>query len=89
MSYEEEVVFINQFEVPFRKCEINDCIWNADCNEVSAGGIIKGKINRPSFKGKVCNCSPENPIAVLEAAKVRCYPEKDKINVRRIRSKGR
>ena len=89
MSYEEETVFINQFGVPFRKCEIKECIWNADCNEVSAGGIMKGKIKRPSFKGRVCNCSSENPIAVLEAAKVRCYPEKDVINVGRIKSTGR
>ncbi|MCG3225889.1 MAG: hypothetical protein H7645_03145 [Candidatus Heimdallarchaeota archaeon] len=89
MSYEEETVFINQFGVPFRKCEIKECIWNADCNEVSAGGIMKGKIKRPSFKGKVCNCSPENSIAVLEAARVRCYPEKDEINLGRIKSTGR
>ncbi|NPD89690.1 MAG: hypothetical protein HGN29_13345 [Asgard group archaeon] len=89
MSYEEETVFINQFGVPFRKCEIMECTWNADCNEVSAGGIMSGEISSPSFEGRVCNCLPENPIAVLEAAKVRCYPEKGGINLSRIKSTGR
>jgi len=89
MSYEEETVFINQFGVPFRKCAIEECIWNADCNEVSAGGIMTGELRCHSFEGRVCNCSPENPIAVLEAAKVRCYPEKEGRKRERIRSTGR
>ena len=89
MSYEEETVFINQFGVPFRKCEMKECIWNADCNEISAGGMMTGEVRCPSFEGRVCNCSPENPIALLEAAKVRCYPEKERRKRERIRSTGR
>ena len=69
--------------------DVCECIWNADCNEISAGGIMTGKVRCPSFEGRVCNCSPENPIALLEAAKVRCYPENEGGKRERIRSTGR
>ncbi len=80
MCFEGETVFVNKYGTRYRRCEKTDCIWNADCNELSTGGIMSGKIHVPRFKIRVCNCSAENPIAILEALKVSCYPIEERIN---------
>lgn len=79
MCYEGEVVFINKYGTRYRRCDKTNCVWNADCNEISTGGIMSGRIKVPRFKVRVCNCSTENPIAIHEALKVSCYPVEEKI----------
>lgn len=79
MCYEGEVVFVNKYGTRYRRCDKTDCVWNADCNEISTGGVMSGKIVVPRFKVRVCNCSTENPIAIHEALKVSCYPVEEKI----------
>jgi hypothetical protein len=74
MVFEKETVFINQFGISFRRCDKKECIWNADCNELSAGGYMTGKIRPEPFEGRVCNCSTENSVSIQEASKVNCYP---------------
>jgi len=79
MVNEKETIFINQFGVRFRRCEVSDCIYCVDKYEVSTGGLMSNKKGTPFFKGNVCNCSPEDPISLKEAAKVNCFPIKEKI----------
>ena len=79
MVNEKETIFINQFGVRFRRCEVSDCIYCVDKFEVSTGGVMSNKKGTPFFKGNVCNCSPEDPISLKVAAKVRCYPIEDRM----------
>jgi len=80
MRNEKETIFINQFGVRFRRCEVSECIYCVDKYEVSNGGIMSNKKGTPYFKGNVCNCSPEDQVSLIEAAKMKCYPIEDKVS---------
>jgi len=40
---------------------------------------MSNKKGTPYFKGNVCNCSLDDQTSLGEAAKVQCYPVKDRI----------
>ncbi len=74
MRNEKETIFINQFGVRFRRCEVSECMYCVDKYEVSNGGLMSSKKGTPYFQGNVCNCSLDDQISLKEAAKVQCYP---------------
>jgi len=41
---------------------------------------MSNKKGTPYFKGNVCNCSPEDQISLIEAAKIKCYPVEDEVS---------
>ena len=74
MSNEGKIIF-NHMRIEYRECIIEQCMWNVNWEELRLAEEIAGRPLPKKFEGGVCNCIPENSIGILEASKVRCYPE--------------
>lgn len=74
MKNEGRVIF-EHCGVQYRECKVEECMWNINYEEMVLAEEIAGRPKPKEFEGRICNSVPDNPLSILEASKVRCYPE--------------
>ena len=76
MGYEGKIVFTHK-EIIYRECAKVECMWNINWEELCLAEQMAGRPLPKKFEGRVCNCVPENPMSIIEASRVKCYPTEE------------